>query len=303
MALRVLVFEYLSAGGRLDVQAPPPELLAQGLAMQQALVQDLSNLPEVALHVVHSGEAPPAAADWPSWLSARAAHVDRVWAVAPECDGLLLALHGAVGATRWVGCSAGAIATASSKSATLAQLARHGVCTPLAFATQAVRGAWVVKPDDGAGAADVRVHTHHADALADHAARARLGQRSTLEPWVDGEALSLSLLCAPGQAELLSINRQQIERSADGTLTYRGVQTVALPLTHAWAGALRDCAAAVARALPGLHGYVGVDVVWHAARGPVAIEVNPRLTCAYVGLSKRLGRCLGGEILALARAS
>lgn len=168
-------------------------------------------------------------------------------------------------------------------------------------APQASCAAWVVKPDDGAGAADVRVHVRRADALADHGARTRLGQRSTLEPWVDGEALSLSLLYAPGRVELLSINRQQIEHSAGGVLNYRGVQVAALPLTHAWAAALRDCAAGVLRALPGLHSYVGVDVVWNAARGPVVIEVNPRLTCAYVGPSERLGRCLGAEILALAR--
>jgi len=53
----------------------------------------------------------------------------------------------------------------------------------------------------------------------------------------------------------------------------------------------------VARALPGLRGFVGVDLVWHAERGPVAIEVNPRVTCAYAGLSASLGRNLAAELL------
>ena len=52
------------------------------------------------------------------------------------------------------------------------------------------------------------------------------------------------------------------------------------------------------QALPGLRGFVGVDLVWHAERGPVAIEVNPRVTCAYVGLSDELDRNLAAEILA-----
>ena len=62
---------------------------------------------------------------------------------------------------------------------------------------------------------------------------------------------------------------------------------------------LAALAAHVAAALPGLRGFVGIDVVWHAQRGPVLIEVNPRLTCAFVGLSQRLGRCLAAEVLAM----
>jgi tyramine---L-glutamate ligase len=32
-------------------------------------------------------------------------------------------------------------------------------------------------------------------------------------------------------------------------------------------------------------------------RGPVVIEVNPRVTCAYIGLSAALGRNLAAELL------
>jgi predicted ATP-grasp superfamily ATP-dependent carboligase len=65
------------------------------------------------------------------------------------------------------------------------------------------------------------------------------------------------------------------------------------------ASALHALAAAVHRALPGLRGFVGIDVVWHARRGPVAIEVNPRVTSAYVGLSGTLRRNLAADVLAL----
>jgi predicted ATP-grasp superfamily ATP-dependent carboligase len=62
---------------------------------------------------------------------------------------------------------------------------------------------------------------------------------------------------------------------------------------------LRATAAQVARAIPGLRGYVGVDLVWHAVLGPVVIEVNPRLTSAYVGLSAALQRNLAAAVLDL----
>jgi predicted ATP-grasp superfamily ATP-dependent carboligase len=54
----------------------------------------------------------------------------------------------------------------------------------------------------------------------------------------------------------------------------------------------------VTQALPGLRGFVGIDVVFHPSRGPVVIEVNPRLTVAYAGLSAALGGNLARTLLA-----
>jgi predicted ATP-grasp superfamily ATP-dependent carboligase len=50
-------------------------------------------------------------------------------------------------------------------------------------------------------------------------------------------------------------------------------------------------------ALPGLRGFVGIDVVWHPQRGPVVIEVNPRLTVAYAGLAATRGGKLACALL------
>jgi len=71
-----------------------------------------------------------------------------------------------------------------------------------------------------------------------------------------------------------------------------------VPADEARAPALRRLAQQVAQALPGLKGFVGIDLVWHATQGPVVIELNPRVSCAYVGLSERLGRNLAAEVLA-----
>ena len=76
------------------------------------------------------------------------------------------------------------------------------------------------------------------------------------------------------------------------------MQIDALPRDDARAGTLRAWAQALADAIPGLGGYVGVDLVWHAQRGPVLIEVNPRVTMSYVGLSAALGRNLAADVLA-----
>jgi predicted ATP-grasp superfamily ATP-dependent carboligase len=143
------------------------------------------------------------------------------------------------------------------------------------------------------------VHTSFDGALADLARRKRPGPLGTLEPWVDGEPMSLSLLCGSGRTELLSINRQHIRIDDGGVLHYEGVQIGALALDDPRADVLRDTASRVAQAIPGLRGFCGVDVVWHPQCGPVVIEVNPRVTCAYMGLSAALQRPLASEIVAM----
>lgn len=231
------------------------------------------------------------------FLALEARHHDLAWLVAPEIGGALEALARAVGPRRWVGSMPEAIAVAGSKRAMLERLAAGGLLTPLAL--DGAARAWVVKPDDGAGTTDTRRHASRARAEADLVARRERGEPTTLEPWVDGEAMSLSLRCRRGGApELLAINRQRIESDAAGLLRDEGVSICAVPLDDPRAAALRDLAQGVVRALPGLRGFVGIDFVWNAQRGPVVIEVNPRLTCAFAGLSAALGRSLAAEILA-----
>lgn len=312
MTTRVLVYEHLSgvASSRAD-----EAMLAQGLAMRNAMAQDLARAAQAADCSVSAavcepgntlpcGVVPLRARAGESAFDFVARHSlrhDLVWLVAPETDGVLARFQRAVGDARWMGCSAQAIALASRKTATLAHLAAHGVPTPLACSGAPDATRWVVKPDDGAGAVATQVHRRHDEALADRARRAQAGMAATLEPWIEGEALSLSLLCAPHDAELLSVNRQRIAIDAQGRVSFDGVHIDALPHDDARWRPLAELARQVTRAIPGLRGFVGVDLVWHARRGPVVIEVNPRVTCAYVGLSAALRRNLGAELLAANR--
>jgi tyramine---L-glutamate ligase len=295
---RIWVYEYLSGGGSDDGGDPGDELLRMGTSMRDAMVADLlriegccvsaatsaraSALPHGAAGVrAHADESPM------TFVARQAAAHDAVWLVAPETGGVLAQLHGAVPPARWLGCDAASIALASSKRATTQRLAANGVPTPLAFVHDPSIRRWVSKPDDGAGAMQTHVH---ADLSA---ARDRARGHGVVEPWVEGTAMSLSLLCRPGHAELLCVNRQHIGIDARGDVRFEGV-SIERQADHA---AFEPLARDVARAIPGLRGFVGIDVVWHDTRGPVVIEVNPRLTCAYVGLSAALGRNLAAELL------
>ena len=306
---RILVCEYLSAGGLMGAaEAASDELLAMGTSMRDALVADLLRAQVYAVTVATCARAcvvpSPAVAVQPhadesvvDFVACQADRHDAVWVVAPETDGLLGQLQACVDPARWLGCDAASIKLASAKRATLLHLAEAGFTTPLAFEHAPEIRRWVVKPDDGAGAVDTRVHASADAAWDDWTQRSRSGRAMAVEPWVEGEALSLSLLCRAGRTELLSVNRQRLSIDADGLLRYAGVDVNVLPLADARGALLAALATRVGGALPGLRGFIGIDLVWHAQRGPVLIEVNPRVTCAYVGLSEALGRNLAADVI------
>jgi hypothetical protein len=81
----------------------------------------------------------------------------------------------------------------------------------------------VVKPDDGAGACETRVHATLAEARGSRSPKAA-GTRVRRRVLEEGAPLSLSLLCgARGDVDLLSVNRQIIHVAADGAVRYGGV--------------------------------------------------------------------------------
>ena len=307
---RVFVYEYLSGGGLVDDDpAAGDTLLPLGMSMRDAIVADLLRLADCAVTAAVSPRAaglPGRAAgvcakdgESPFAFVARQAQAhDLVWLVAPETGGLLAQFGHLVGPQRWIGCAPDAIELTTSKRATLLRLAAHGVTTPLAFENDPLTHRWVTKPDDGAGGVATRAHPDRSAARDDWAQRTTRGEAVALEPWVDGDALSVSLLCGPRCVDMLSVNRQDIAVAADGRLSYEGVDVDVLAPSDPRRAALARLATQVAQAIPGLRGFVGIDLVWHDRRGPVVIEVNPRVTCAYVGLSAALGRNLAAEVLA-----
>jgi predicted ATP-grasp superfamily ATP-dependent carboligase len=325
---RIFVYEYLTGGGidpdlaATSSLADLGALIVEGRLTRDALLADLHELDGVGVTVAVSRfETVPNLADprrayrkaaageaMTHFVARVAREHDYAWIIAPECDGLLLRMYDAVGATRWLGCAKEAVRLASSKSATAACLAAHDIATTPSLEPEQAEprpgGRWVVKPDDGAGGLDAFVFDRLAEACAEYDARAAAGRNPVLQEWVDGEALSLSLIGHADGVELISINRQQItllESAAAGRnphiVEFDGVAVDQIARDSERGRELAGLAQRVAKALPGLRGFVGIDVVWHPQRGPVVIEVNPRLTVAYAGLSAALGRNLARDLL------
>lgn len=291
--MRLFVCEYVTGGGYAG--GPLPEgLVREGDRMLRALVADATGVPGVAVLTTRDARLPagdlagdvwtvPIGADpWPLWERAIVA-VDAVWPVAPETGGLLERLSEmtlAAGRTL-VGSRPPAVRLAAGKRATAAALADQGLnVIPALTAAEPAPHGWVVKPDDGAGSE----WTHLCATRAEVDRLMAGAPAALLQPYVPGDATSLAMLCREGRAWLLACNSQIIARDGD-RLRYRGgIVGGRERRRHAYA----EIAGQIAAAIPGLWGYVGVDLI-EAAGGPVVVEVNPRVSVPYAGLRQALG--------------
>lgn len=295
--MKIFVYEHITGGGMLDdprVAALAPE----GEMMLRALVDDLTAIPGVevttlrdarltadlpaSIHTVRTAEA-----FRPAFCRA-AGEADAVWPIAPEQDGILARITREV--TRCdrvlLGCRPDAVDIAASKRATAEVLGRAGIPVIPVHAEESgippEVNEIVAKPDDGAGCQDTRLFPDRAELRG--WLQAHPDSKRILQPFVRGEARSLSMLCCDGRARLLACNRQKV-RIAGGAFRFYGVSVNAVPDRD---GRYAELASRVACALPGLWGYCGVDFI-ETAGGPVVVEVNPRLTTSYAGLCRAIG--------------
>jgi len=300
--LRLLICEYVTGGGFLG-RPLPPSLAREGDMMLAALVKDVAALGGIEVSSVRDarlgGVDLPATFrtlgqqddPWQVWQDA-IEKVDAVWPIAPETGGALTRLSELVLAARCVliGSSPAAVSLATSKRATAERLAEDGItvvptvsaATALRDGLPPARDGWVVKPDDGAGAEATQLFRRPDDVLRWLESTPK--RNLIVQPYIEGTAASLSMLCQNGQARLLSCNRQDIALES-GAFRFRGSVVGGLEQRRSL---LEPLAAAVAAAMPELWGYAGVDFI-DSAGGPVVLEVNPRLTTSYVGLGRALG--------------
>jgi predicted ATP-grasp superfamily ATP-dependent carboligase len=296
--LKVLAFDYAAAGG------PMPRRLPQSLRRQsdmllQALQADLRALPGVELKTMapaHDAVQPQQA--FIERFEACVEAADAVWPLASESEGLLERLSREILRANRIllGSAPGAVRVAASKREVARALADGGVPVAAAYSPHAVlpdeRGAWVVKPDDGAGCFNIRLFSDRGSALA--WIRAAAAEGYVLQPFIAGKLGSLSLLCCDGVARVLSCN---LERVAMRNNRFHFLGSTVNGLGD-HDGALDRLAQQVAAAIPSLWGYVGVDFVL-TDHGAVVLDVNPRLTAAYAGLHASIGHNPAGLVIEL----
>lgn len=304
--LKVFAFDYVTEGGP-TARALPHAFTQQGSMLFDALLADLGALPGVEVCTMATLCRPGAgglgAADWAAQsfgerFAACVQAADAVWPLAPESEGLLETLSRDIlrGKRILLGSAPGAVRVAGSKLKVARALADGGVATVPTYRPHASlpegEGAWVVKPEDGAGCVDTRLFADRAAALA--WIRTSAAQGYVLQPFVAGKLGSLSLICCDGSARLLARN---LERVAVRDNRFHFLGSTVNGLSDA-DGTLERLAQQVAAALPTLWGYVGVDIILNE-RGVMVLDVNPRLTAAYAGLHASIGCNPAGLVIDL----
>jgi predicted ATP-grasp superfamily ATP-dependent carboligase len=322
--VRILVHEFFSGGG-LAGRDVPASLAREGSAMLTALVADLAAIDGHRIVATVDPRFPlaaPAGVDVVAMTSTRGSRldalfssIDAVWLIAPETDRCLerLAATAERKGVALLGSSAAAIRLASNKARLPRLLARHGVRHPGTRVIDPSRAGWkaelniaacglgypiVVKPSRGAGcegvslARDARELRHAAVVARSIDGQARL----VLQRYVRGVPASVSLLADGRRAVALTTNAQAIG-SLGGTLSrpfaYRGGTT---PLDHPLARRAAGEAVRTCELIPGLRGYVGVDLILTASEVFV-IEVNARLTTTYLGVRSAIDANVAGMAL------
>lgn len=275
--------------------------------MRDAAMRDLAQIHDVWTICAYDPRLPPpinahqaiAAGDdaWALWKDC-IAQADAVLPIAPESGNVLLTLTELVIGQGKVllGCGVDSVTLSSSKLATCQAMQSAGIEVVPTYETARFPaqqfGRCVVKPDDGAGCEGALVFSG-AQEFKEWLAGVPEGIY-VAQPYLSGTPASLSMLCKDGRAWLLSCNLQKVSLQFmkfvyDGSVVNGAIEY--------WAEFDR-LAQDIAGAIPGLAGYVGVDVIIHDG-GISVLEINPRLTTSYVGLHRAIGRNPAGLLVDL----
>lgn len=277
-----------------------PDLAAEGLAMLQAVLTDFqswgrahlvttldSRLGDVSLaahRVVRLSHQ-----EYLPVLTEVAAQVDAALVIAPESEGVLTRLSVLMEetGTQLLGSDPTGIAIASDKWDSFLRFQQDGLPTPItcrtsgakAVATAAELGfPLVAKPIDGAGCEGVGLASDPSSLMMALDLMEPSDQDILLQQYVPGTHASVSLLASADDVLPLSLNEQVVRIGTP--FHYEGG---AIPLKHRRKRLVMDCARRAVSLVPGLRGYIGVDMVLTEDQFYV-IEINPRLTASYVGL-------------------
>jgi predicted ATP-grasp superfamily ATP-dependent carboligase len=268
-ALRLVIYEHACAVSKNPLQLPqishelPDSVVREGRAMLEALVKDARQLdPRVQVVVASELTELPAASQG-----------DYALVIAPEFDSILQACVERMLALGYA--LLGPLPSAISLTADKWKLYQHwhqrGVPTPTTSIgkPESPTGRYLTKHRYGAGSLGIQPWQSGMALQADHLVQQELS----------GEALSIALLLTRnGTMRPLPAARQFI--STDGHYSYQGGELLNDPSLQK---AMEKLAYAAVADIPGLQGYVGIDMVL-SDDILYAIEINPRLTTSYLGL-------------------
>ena len=312
-SLKVIVYEHVSGGGYAG-QSIPSSVLCEGFGMLRSIVADLKlagHEVTVFLDTRISQLTPQIDADFTvpifyakepeKFLKIISKINDAIYVIAPETGRTLQSLVELVEKTgkTTLNCESQAIGNVSEKAFLFEKLRKAGFPTPktlvldhsdsFAQVKQAIKRELsfpiVFKPVDGVGCSGLSKVIKEAQ-MSKAVAKIKVeskNKRFIAQELISGESASVSLLSNGKKALAISLNKQNValeEPNIDSSYTGG-----CLPFDHPLKQAAFALTEKIVESIPGLRGYVGVDLVLTGQKAFV-VDLNPRLTTSYIGLHK-----------------
>lgn len=302
--MRHFLLEFITGGG-LSGQALPETLIREGEIMIQTLLFELIEGGYSDIALTRDKRLDPCEHKVKQYiirdsldeeLHEHISKSDVAWLIAPEtgdCLARLAELFIRKG-NIFVGSSPDAIRVASSKLLTCRLLAEANVkivdTRTLDDEIPASETGWIIKPNDGVGGEScyfIKDKKRLAEITAE-----KKNNNFVIQPFINGRHMSMSLLVFDDAVRLLACNEQHVDiKDEDVSLTAVGVNECLF---------LRDemmtLATKIVSKISGFAGYIGVDLI-EFNNELFVLEINPRFTTAYAGLSESLGFNITNKIL------
>lgn len=310
--MRILIYEYVSGGGFLS-SVIPADILSEGYGMLRCIISDLKRAGHEVTTIIDSRIAafnPPLEADriiavssiirLEETLLEELRLSDAAYIIAPESSGILERLVRKAESTGklTLNCKAEAIKVASDKTSVYKKLKGVGLMLPETITfrvdedirrvkreVKRLGFPLVFKPSSGVGCEGLSVVRHEGQVkkAVDKIRKESECKTFIVQRMILGTPTSVSLLSTGEGIMPLALNRQLvILRTPSSKSIYRGgITQFNHPLRDR---AFKDACVAL-KSISGLVGYVGVDMVL-TSNGPTIMEINPRLTTSYIGLTR-----------------
>lgn len=306
--MKIFVFEFFSAGGMAGTIIAQ-NATSEGQAILNAVLRDFSHLDNYrtvtclspGMQASHADETVPVTDSWEASFNTLVHQADGVLIIAPEEAGCLADLSQTVldAGTILLGSSPESIRTASNKDVCAQLLLKAGIPFPetvvatletVDSTADSLGYPLVVKPLCSQDCEGVSLVLDRSE--LDRALDLLDGRKvMLLQRYHQGTHASVTVFVSGFDVTPLCLNEQRIVPGQP--FVYRGGST---PFKHHLSDRAMELAAEAVRLIPGLGGYVGVDMVLKED-SCLVIEINPRLTTAYVGVSETLNINLAEAIL------
>ncbi|MGH1537228.1 MAG: ATP-grasp domain-containing protein [Gammaproteobacteria bacterium] len=292
--MNILIFEYITGGGLIG-ETLPSSLVSEGDLMLNAVVDDFTELANVKVLRDYRLSSSKNVKDvflvnaergYGQLIDEMEDQIDALLIIAPESDAILARLCEKYSCRTFIllNSAVGSIELTANKLSTylyfqsknIAQIPTYEISNMHSVG----KGKVIIKPKDGVGCENLYIY--ESIDKADIKLQTMASDNYIVQPYVQGQSASLSLLCWNGKCLLLSANIQNI-KEVGGSLELKQCVVNSLDCSQ-----FIEFSNHLIKAIAGLKGYIGVDILI-TENEILLIEINPRLTTSYAGLKAALG--------------